>query len=1099
MITPASRARNDAAPHSLTTLAQVLTHRAEESPTRLAFRWGIDPQVARELTYRELYDQARGVALELQRRGLQGERALLLYPSGLDFIVAFFGCLLAGVVAVPAYPPRKNRHAERLSAIVNDARAAILLSTGDSLARIEGVTDSNSLLRIIPWLATDQLPADLQGAFEAPAIDSQTLAFLQYTSGSTGEPKGVKLTHGNLMANLTRIAQGFGTSAVDISVTWLPLYHDMGLIGGILQPIFAAIETTLLAPAQFLQRPLTWLEAISSTGATISGGPNFAYELCVDRISEEELDQLDLSRWEVAFNGAEPIRAATLQRFAQRFARCGFKAEAFYPCYGLAEGTLIVSGGRRATRYATRQIELHSSDSNSTTCLVGCGTSFPGDDIRVVDPDTQQEVPPGEVGEIWVAGPSISHGYWNHPDETDKTFGGRLPGSPHRYLRTGDLGLIAEGEIFVTGRRKETIIVRGVNYYPFDVEQAVDEACADLARGGCASFAMVTEGGEELGIAIESARHHTPRAQEVADRVCRQLAESHGITPAALFVIGPHKLPRTSSGKLQRLACRQGLAKGVIPLVDAWIRPGVKLAEVEWPAIFLLGSEKPREEQAGQAQPDDETYDLVAGILKRSASVASIPLTADTPLRDLGLDSLAWMEVTAELEERLGVRLQEGELSNLVTVSDLVKSLEANTNASRRQPLPLEPGDYQFAQSPEYLRFKETLRLTQRAGVENPYFTVHEGTTADSTTIDGQVYLNFCSYNYLGMSGDPVVTRAAQAALDKYGSSVSASRLVSGEKPIHAELETELASWLGVDAAITMVGGHATNVTTIGHLFGPGDLVLHDALAHNSIVQGCQLSGAERRAFRHNDPAACEQLLRRLRGDHRRVLIAIEGVYSMDGDWAPLPDFVRLKEQFQTYLLVDEAHSLGTMGPGGRGIAAHLGVDPRRVDLWMGTLSKSLGSCGGYIAASREIVEYLRYTAPGFVYSVGMTPANAAAALAALRQLASHPQRVQRLQASAAHFLELARAAGLATGLSDGTPIVPVITGSSILALQLSERLFREGINVQPILHPAVEEKGARLRFFITCDHTTEQIERAVERTAHHWHQLREQLPTAAA
>jgi 8-amino-7-oxononanoate synthase len=334
------------------------------------------------------------------------------------------------------------------------------------------------------------------------------------------------------------------------------------------------------------------------------------------------------------------------------------------------------------------------------------------------------------------------------------------------------------------------------------------------------------------------------------------------------------------------------------------------------------------------------------------------------------------------------------------------------------------------------------------------------------------------------MSGDPVVSRAAKEAIDRFGTSCSASRLVSGEKTIHRQLEKAIAAWLGVEDAVVFVGGHATNETTIGHLFRSGDLILHDALAHNSIIQGAMLSGARRRAFPHNDWRTLDQILHDVRHVYHRVLVVIEGVYSMDGDFPDLPRFIEVCRKHQVFLMVDEAHSLGTMGPTGRGIGEHFGVDRSQVDIWMGTLSKSLGSCGGYIAGCRELVEYLKYTAPGFVYSVGMPPPNAAAALASLEVLAREPQRVQRLQAAAARFLARAQARHLNTGLSRQTPVIPIIVGNSLHALQLSQRLFERGINVQPILYPAVEEKAARLRFFITACHSDEQIDSTVDAVA---------------
>jgi 8-amino-7-oxononanoate synthase len=330
------------------------------------------------------------------------------------------------------------------------------------------------------------------------------------------------------------------------------------------------------------------------------------------------------------------------------------------------------------------------------------------------------------------------------------------------------------------------------------------------------------------------------------------------------------------------------------------------------------------------------------------------------------------------------------------------------------------------------------------------------------------------------MSGEPEVTLAAKAALDRYGTSVSASRLVSGEKVIHQELEREIARFVGTEDAITFVGGHATNETVIGHVVGPGDLVLHDALAHNSLLQGAVLSGARRRPFPHNDFDAAEKLLAQVRSQYRRVLVVIEGIYSMDGDFTDLPKFVGVAKRHKALLMVDEAHSIGVMGPRGRGIGEHFGVKPSDVDLWMGTLSKALGSCGGYIAGSQALVRWLKYTVPGFVYSVGLPPAAAGAALGALRLLDRDPGRVAKLHDNARLFLRLAKEAGLDTGPSGGSAIVPVILGNSMNALRLSRALFARGINVQPILYPAVEEKAARLRFFITSRHTPDQIRRTI-------------------
>ncbi len=368
-------------------------------------------------------------------------------------------------------------------------------------------------------------------------------------------------------------------------------------------------------------------------------------------------------------------------------------------------------------------------------------------------------------------------------------------------------------------------------------------------------------------------------------------------------------------------------------------------------------------------------------------------------------------------------------------------------------------------------------------GIENPYFRPHEGVAGAHSIIAGRDHLNFASYNYLGLNGDPRVVAAAKAAIDRYGTSASASRLASGERPLHAALEAALASVHGAEACLTLVSGHATNVSTIGHLLGPRDLVLHDAAIHNSVAEGARLSGARRIAFPHNDWLAAERELASQRRKHGRVLLVVEGHYSMDGDLPELPRFIAMARQHDALLMVDEAHSLGVLGATGRGIAEHCGVDPSGVDIWMGTLSKTLSGCGGYLAGKRALIELLRYSLPGFVYSVGLAPPLAAASLASLEIMLAEPERVARLQHNAALFLRLAREAGFNTGASAGLGIVPIILGSSIAAARLAAALFAEGVNVQPILFPVVPERSARLRFFLSAEHTAAEIARTVAAT----------------
>jgi len=406
----------------------------------------------------------------------------------------------------------------------------------------------------------------------------------------------------------------------------------------------------------------------------------------------------------------------------------------------------------------------------------------------------------------------------------------------------------------------------------------------------------------------------------------------------------------------------------------------------------------------------------------------------------------------------------------------------AELDAASRKPEAASVPDafVRFDRHPGYQKMLVPKVAADRLGVENPFFRVHEGVAGATSRIGGREYVNFSSYNYLGLAGHPAVLKAAKDAIDRYGMSASASRLVAGERPVHRELEAELADFYGVEDCVAFVSGHATNVSTIGYLFGPRDLVVHDSLIHDSAMQGIRLSGATRRSFPHNDIAALDLLLAEIRGQFERVLVVVEGLYSMDGDTPDLPALVDVKRRHKAFLMVDEAHGLGVLGATGRGIAELHGVAGPDVDIWMGTLSKTLAGCGGFVAGERALVEHLKYAAPGFVYSVGMSPALAAASLAALRILRREPERVARLHDRARSFLGRAREAGIDTGLSQGHAVIPAVIGSSLRAVKLSNALFERGINVQPIIHPAVEERAARLRFFISSMHREEQVDATI-------------------
>jgi len=553
-----------------------------------------------QLSYAGLDLRARAIAAALQRLGAGGQRALLLYPPGLEFVAAFFGCLYAGVVAVPAYPPRSARTLPRLLEIARDARPAVALTTTELAAMIGGMAAQVPDLSALRLLATNAVPLDEAEAWTDPGASASTMAFLQYTSGSTAAPKGVMVTHGNLLHNEETIRQAYSQTAESVIVGWLPLYHDMGLIGNVMQPLYLGARCVLMSPIAFLQSPKRWLAAISHHRATTSGGPNFAYDLCVRKISPADRADLDLSSWDTAFNGAEPVRAETMTRFVEAFGGCGFQAKAFFPCYGLAEATLFVTGGTgpgevrgaprvaafdRALLEAGEARPLPAADPASRT-LVSCGRAWPGQELVIVDPATLTPCAGGAIGEVWLRGPSVAQGYWQRPVETAETFDGRLANdpagplagaeaNPAPFLRTGDLGFLDGGELFIAGRLKDLIIIRGRNLYPQDIELTVERSHPALRPGCGAAFSI--ELGQEERLVVVHEHERTPNdsplepesVEAIAEAIRRAVAEQHEAQVQQVVLLRAGTIPKTSSGKIQRRACRAALLGGRLAVLGA--------------------------------------------------------------------------------------------------------------------------------------------------------------------------------------------------------------------------------------------------------------------------------------------------------------------------------------------------------------------------------------------------------------------------------------------------------------------------------------------------------------------------------------------------
>ncbi|NET31667.1 MAG: fatty acyl-AMP ligase, partial [Cyanothece sp. SIO1E1] len=532
-------------------LVDLLRHRKQYQPGDIAFTFLLNGEAAaRDLTYRDLDQQARAIAATLQHLKASRERALLLYQPGLEFIAAFFGCLYAGVIAVPVYPPRRNHHSHRLHTIVTDAQATLVLTTTSVLSTFEHSLQSDPAFTALHWLTTDNIDSHKADDWQPLLIQADTLALLQYTSGSTGAPKGVMLSHGNLLHNLAVINQCFEDTPNSRGVSWLPPYHDMGLIGGILQPIYVGAPMILMPPVAFFQQPIRWLQAISNYRVTTSGGPNFAYDLCVDTIKPDQLARLNLSHWQVAFTGAEPVRAQTLERFAHTFADCGFRQQAFYPCYGMAEATLLVSGGLKTdlpviewiqgTELLQNRVISAVNFTANSQAIIGCGRSGLDQKIVIAHPDSHTTCTDGEVGEIWVSGPSVAQGYWQQPEQTQQTFHAFLADTGEGpFLRTGDLGFLQAGELFVTGRIKDVIIIRGQNHYPQDIELTVQKSHPALRTDSGAAFAIAGEPQEQLVIVQEVKRSHLRNLEvpTVVEAITQAVIARHGLSIEAIALV----------------------------------------------------------------------------------------------------------------------------------------------------------------------------------------------------------------------------------------------------------------------------------------------------------------------------------------------------------------------------------------------------------------------------------------------------------------------------------------------------------------------------------------------------------------------------------
>ena len=665
------------------TFVAVLRSWAARRPQETALTFLEDGEVPTSLTYDALDERARDIAVGVRMTVGSGDRVLLLHPPGLEFVTAFLGCLYAGVVPVPAYPPRNPRHLPRIDAIVSDADVRCVLTQTDFHGRLAAWLDRRA--GSFSAICTDTLRGGaVEWSPDSPA-GSDALAFLQYTSGSTGDPKGVMITHANLMSNQRMIQRAFGNAEGLIGVNWLPIYHDMGLIGSLMQPLFLGGHCVFMSPAAFLQKPRRWLAAISSFRAQGSGAPNFAFRLCTRAVRGEQLDGLDLSSLRAFFCGSEPINAADLEEFADAFRQVGFRRASLYCCYGMAETTLLATGSTPQRGPVVEKVDADAlsanvarppqSEASACRIVVGSGNAVEGEDLVVVDPESGEPLADGRVGEIWVRGPHVALGYWRKPELTREVFGARLPGagaSDGPFLRTGDLGFLRNGELFVTGRIKDLIIIRGRNHYPHDVELTVQKSHTALFAGAGAAFSMEIDGEERLVVVQEIDRHRHQDAEEAVAHMRAAIVEEYEIAPYSIVLVRQSAIPKTSSGKIQRGACARELRDGTLPVVYTWIDTAA-LAAPE-PDRAMEDAERP-----GQSRTREDIEDFLVQKLSSGLAVSPDDVDVNQPFSSFGLDSLRTLALMNDVESWLGRSLSPTLFWDYPTIAALAAYLATDT------------------------------------------------------------------------------------------------------------------------------------------------------------------------------------------------------------------------------------------------------------------------------------------------------------------------------------------------------------------------------------------------------------------------------------
>lgn len=917
-----------------------------------------------------------------------------------------------------------------------------------------------------------------------PDARPSSLAFLQFTSGSVLNPRAVQISHENLEANCRAIIEHSRIDSTDVWVSWLPLFHDMGLVGATGSSIISGGKLVLVDPSRFIENPTVWLKLISKHRATITVAPNMAYSICATRIPESRLTGIDLSSLRIAFNGSEPINWRDLDGFTKRMAPLGFNSAAFSPCYGLAENTLaatvsVSSNGYRFVRASASGLERESvfrqpEDGERALEIVSVGKPLPRHEIRIVDTSTDTVVSESLVGEIQVKGPSVAQGYLGDEFPIDDG-----------WLKTGDLGFINRGELYVVGRLKDLIKKAGRGIFPTDIETLASQV-EGVRAGGAIAFEFQHNQRLQVGLVVESKTNNGGRAF-LARSLRRRIIDGLALSLDAVWIVPPKTVPKTTSGKLQRRRAAQLAEAG-------------RFGE---PAINEL-------DLAAAPSHSDHLREVIYEV---KPSLAGGQFNLDATWAELGIDSLDLQSIIAGLETRLDIPPVDGQIGNIHTPASLLRFIQQHSKpiesigtaasapgASRATAEPVEANDgvkafahqlrlgaamsFVTAAQCADVRHKGALFAAVRSWTEKRHGALYnvylKGGSAPRAEIgigemrtDEKVRI-FSTNHYLGLHRHPEVLQAATQALETHGAGVGTSAPSGGYTEMHRRLEESLTNFVGKEAGIIFPTGYTANLGTIAALCGRGDRVIVDKEIHASVVDGCRLSGATIESFRHNDVGDLERVLDRRHSG--TTLVVVESVYSMGGDDCDLPSIINIAHALGALVMVDESHSFGFYGPRGAGLSEACGV-LAEVDLFMTTMSKSLASLGGFVAGDRELIDLIRWSSRSFIFQACATPASIASAEAALRLISEGYGR-EELWLNTRRFREGLAQIGLTS--PGNSPIVTIPARTAGAARRGSRALLELGVFAPAIIHPAVALDESRLRFTITASHIAEDIDWAL-------------------